>query len=279
MASACAEGEYCSFLFGNPCDTEPDGCTLCSSLRRAESPNNDDPWILDYNANCPTACERGTLKEGRYGNNARNIPLCAGDCDNDGQCAEGLTCHQRGTETTPLPGCDGAPVGEVDYCVCDSSITTATTATRHSITATTVTSTTATAATDTLHQAIGRLPNVTEVEQLIEKQLSALSDRLTKVSTENAALKRELEELRAKSTLSDEIKAGLRALLETPAAPGDVECEQGIGGACLATLEADGAGMVLAANSGTFTFETEECSKTDFCTVITAVRAMLAAHQ
>ena len=119
---------------------------------------------------------------------------------------------------------------------------------------------------------------MTEVEQLIEKQLSALSNRLTKVSAENAALKRELEELRAKSTLSDETKAELRALLETPAAPGDAECEQGIGGACLATLEADGADMVLAAKSGTITFETEECSKTDLCTVITAVRAMLAAY-
>ena len=46
-----------------------------------------------------------------------------------------------------------------------------------------------------------------------------------------------------------------------------------------ATLEAGGADMVPAAKSGTFTFETEECSKTDLCTVITAVRAMLAAYQ
>ena len=73
-------------------------------------------------------CLDPTIRPDHYvaevGNN--NIPStafpleeCAGDCDNDGECAPGLRCHQRGGGE-PVAGCYGA-IGEAlnggsDFC-------------------------------------------------------------------------------------------------------------------------------------------------------------------
>ena len=48
-------------------------------------------------------------------NNAKNLEACTGDCDNDGQCAAGLKCFQRGGYTK-IPGCSGQGVSGRDYC-------------------------------------------------------------------------------------------------------------------------------------------------------------------
>ena len=43
---------------------------------------------------------------------------CEGDCDNNGNCATGLTCFQRDT-FIPIPGCKNGGAGDVygyDYC-------------------------------------------------------------------------------------------------------------------------------------------------------------------
>jgi hypothetical protein len=43
------------------------------------------------------------------------LQLCEGDCDNDGDCADGLKCFQR-TGLTPVPGCSGSGKIDYDYC-------------------------------------------------------------------------------------------------------------------------------------------------------------------
>lgn len=44
--------------------------------------------------------------------------LCAGDCDDDSECAEGLRCfHTSAANTdTRVPGCVGVPDSSIDYC-------------------------------------------------------------------------------------------------------------------------------------------------------------------
>ena len=54
---------------------------------------------------------------GNDGSPAKNFPLgvCEGDCDNDEECATGLTCMQRnGNEA--VPGCQGPAKRRKDYC-------------------------------------------------------------------------------------------------------------------------------------------------------------------
>ena len=54
---------------------------------------------------------------GNNGVPASAFPLnvCEGDCDNDSNCAAGLTCLQRvGSEA--VPGCDGPGEDGKDYC-------------------------------------------------------------------------------------------------------------------------------------------------------------------
>ena len=43
------------------------------------------------------------------------LGLCEGDCDNDGECAEGLYCFQRGPDEAVV-GCDGNDSRGTDYC-------------------------------------------------------------------------------------------------------------------------------------------------------------------
>ena len=40
---------------------------------------------------------------------------CEGDCDQDDDCASGLKCFQR-SGLTPVPGCLGSGVRDIDYC-------------------------------------------------------------------------------------------------------------------------------------------------------------------
>ncbi|CAB9505692.1 expressed unknown protein [Seminavis robusta] len=46
------------------------------------------------------------------------LPLCAGDCDTDDQCAEGLICYQR-RSGDPVPGCqtNGVVESQTDFCI------------------------------------------------------------------------------------------------------------------------------------------------------------------
>jgi len=46
------------------------------------------------------------------------LQVCHGDCDHDGHCAPGLTCHQQ-NQKDPIPGCAGVPHEAMDYCVGD----------------------------------------------------------------------------------------------------------------------------------------------------------------
>jgi hypothetical protein len=48
------------------------------------------------------------------------LGLCQGDCDNDGQCQEGLMCFQR-NELEAVPGCTGgeSDIQKTDYCILD----------------------------------------------------------------------------------------------------------------------------------------------------------------
>mmetsp|Transcript_117587 Transcript_117587/g.279185 ORF Transcript_117587/g.279185 Transcript_117587/m.279185 type:complete len:428 (+) Transcript_117587:58-1341(+) len=50
---------------------------------------------------------------GQHG--SQNMPKCAGDCDTDSQCAQGLSCFQR-DGTSPVPGCWGTGEPNFDYC-------------------------------------------------------------------------------------------------------------------------------------------------------------------
>ena len=56
-----------------------------------------------------------TTLSGSNNNNAKNLQACIGECDNDGQCATGLTCFQR-DRYEAIPGCKGAGTRGWDYC-------------------------------------------------------------------------------------------------------------------------------------------------------------------
>lgn len=49
----------------------------------------------------------------------RPLRLCQGDCSTNDDCANGLVCFKRNNDFSPeeVPGCDGAPRGNADYCV------------------------------------------------------------------------------------------------------------------------------------------------------------------
>ena len=42
------------------------------------------------------------------------LQCCAGDCDHDGHCAAGFSCHRA--DGGSVPGCTGTPQPGVDYC-------------------------------------------------------------------------------------------------------------------------------------------------------------------
>jgi hypothetical protein len=55
---------------------------------------------------------------GDCNNDDRKCGLCQGDCDNDGQCADGLRCFQRNSANPfdAVPGCAGVGTSQRDYC-------------------------------------------------------------------------------------------------------------------------------------------------------------------
>mmetsp|Transcript_29890 Transcript_29890/g.56042 ORF Transcript_29890/g.56042 Transcript_29890/m.56042 type:complete len:620 (-) Transcript_29890:227-2086(-) len=55
------------------------------------------------------------LDSSRGPDGSANMPKCAGDCDEDSDCASGLRCFQR-SGTTPVPGCSGDGTSDYDYC-------------------------------------------------------------------------------------------------------------------------------------------------------------------
>jgi len=50
------------------------------------------------------------------GGSGTNLAECAGDCDNDDDCQDGLTCFQRSGYTL-VPGCTGSGTSSWDYCI------------------------------------------------------------------------------------------------------------------------------------------------------------------
>lgn len=50
---------------------------------------------------------------------AESYPLqvCHGDCDIDADCAVGLYCYQRSSNSGFVPGCEGSTDGDNDYCI------------------------------------------------------------------------------------------------------------------------------------------------------------------
>ena len=92
--------------------------------------------------------------------------------------------------------------------------------------------------------------------------------------------------MEAKNKLSGAARASLKALLPggseedgpDDGADGDGGCaRQTAGGKCLAELSAVGADVTFVSKNGTATFETAECGRTDVCTLIQAVKMMLAS--
>ncbi len=63
----------------------------------------------------PTLDSEGGMKAHDEG----PIGLCAGDCDIDAHCADGLVCHER-DGFDPVPGCQGPGAYDYDYCVLPS---------------------------------------------------------------------------------------------------------------------------------------------------------------
>ena len=54
--------------------------------------------------------------QGDNDNKATNLEACIGECDNDGQCKDGLKCFQRSNGES-IPGCIGDGAGkDWDYC-------------------------------------------------------------------------------------------------------------------------------------------------------------------
>jgi hypothetical protein len=68
--------------------------------------------------NAPPAASLPLPYSGNNGYPSSAFPLgkCHGDCDNDKECAYGLTCFQR-TYAPAVPGCSGTPQASYDYCI------------------------------------------------------------------------------------------------------------------------------------------------------------------
>lgn len=161
------------------------------------------------------------------------------------------------------------------------STATVTSSTVSTATVTSSSATTATSSTDTIAAAIARVPTLTEVEKLIEQQLAALTQRLAATEAANVDLKLDIASLRERHSLSAESKVALESLLPgglTP--PSGAGCDRSRGEGCQAVLEtdADGTGISFTSKGGTVSFETAECGKTDACTLIRAVQALLALY-
>ena len=69
---------------------------------------------MDYCYN--PSCESMPELDSSYGSQgAANMPKCAGDCDEDSDCAGTLKCFQRDGRQA-VPGCAGSGVPDFDYC-------------------------------------------------------------------------------------------------------------------------------------------------------------------
>jgi len=100
----CADGLKC---FQRDGYTTPPGCEGLGK----------EAYDYCYN---PEALGLPKLKD--LGVTPKTLPLdeCAGDCDSDAQCKEGLSCYQR-TGFDTVPGCDGAGTKDHDYCMKDDT--------------------------------------------------------------------------------------------------------------------------------------------------------------
>ena len=100
------------------------GLAVASTARHLCSPASHDlSWIgnnlvgdcneVNGDGQCSPAHTGGCTSSSR-------CPACAGDCDVDGHCEEGLRCFQRHANDTVVPGCNpaapDADPGQGDYC-------------------------------------------------------------------------------------------------------------------------------------------------------------------
>lgn len=81
---------------------------------------------MDYCYN--PSCESMPELDSSYGSQgAANMPKCAGDCDEDSDCAGTLKCFQRDGRQA-VPGCAGSGVPDFDYCYEPDEVSTTTAA-------------------------------------------------------------------------------------------------------------------------------------------------------
>jgi len=64
----------------------------------------------------PTKNPSGLLDYTKPGRDS-NLKECEGDCDRNRDCVGDLICYQRENGGEPLPGCEGTPNGDVDFCI------------------------------------------------------------------------------------------------------------------------------------------------------------------
>ena len=81
-------------------------------------------WDYCYNPGCESMPELDSSYGSQGGS---NMPKCAGDCDEDSDCAGALKCFQRDGRQA-VPGCAGRGVSDFDYCYdpADAAATTST---------------------------------------------------------------------------------------------------------------------------------------------------------
>ena len=93
---------YCLFYgLNNPSDFANGGCNIDSEHHIHPTRSYHNKWL------------KPVLDQGGF---PRPLEECAGDCDSDDDCNEGLTCYQRHGDED-VPGCTGEAKSKWDYCV------------------------------------------------------------------------------------------------------------------------------------------------------------------
>ena len=81
-------------------------------------------YAWDFTGTRPNISDSHALRAGNASHNSPLIGNCEGACENSAICKIGLTCFNRGTEWSLVPGCDGVGVRGQRYCHNGSSSTT-----------------------------------------------------------------------------------------------------------------------------------------------------------
>jgi len=107
----CEEGLYCFFKdtdvtsvpgCGGFDDSRTDYCT--NKIETTPTFQQPFPMLYVFPENPP---------------HISNYPLqrCQGDCDSDGDCADGLVCYERPPWRYRIPGCSGESMTRTDFCI------------------------------------------------------------------------------------------------------------------------------------------------------------------